>query len=68
MAKVINCRSIGVDCDFETRGETVEEIMQKCQEHARAAHNMKEISPEMEAKVRAAIRDEEEIKTRRAQP
>ncbi len=58
MAKVIRCREVGVDCDFEARGETVEEVMQKCAEHARKDHNMTEIPPELAAKVRAAMRDE----------
>lgn len=66
MSKVINCRSVGVDCDFEARGETVEDVMRQCAEHARTAHGMKEISPELAAKVRAAIRDEEDTAFRGA--
>jgi predicted small metal-binding protein len=56
--KSINCRSIGVDCDFEARGNTVEEVLQKCAEHAKSAHGMKELPKELADKVRAAIRDE----------
>ncbi len=66
MAKVINCRSVGVDCDYEARGETVEDVMRQCAEHARTAHGMNEIPPELAAKVRAAIRDEEDTASRRA--
>ncbi|HWR49592.1 MAG TPA: DUF1059 domain-containing protein [Bryobacteraceae bacterium] len=66
MAKVINCRSIGVDCDYEARGETVEDVMQQCAEHARTAHGMKEIPPELATKVRAAIRDEGDTASKRA--
>jgi predicted small metal-binding protein len=58
MAKVIRCRSVGVDCDFEARGETVEEVLQKCAEHGRREHGMTELSPESAAKFRAAIQDE----------
>ena len=58
MAKVIRCRDVGVDCDFEARGETEQEVMQKCAEHAKSAHNMSEIPPELAAKVRGAMRDE----------
>ena len=58
MAKVIRCRDIGVDCDFEVRGETVEELLENCEEHARTAHGMDEIPAELVAKVKAAIRDE----------
>ena len=58
MAKVIRCRDIGVDCDFEVRGETVQELLENCEEHARTAHGMDEIPAELVAKVKAAIRDE----------
>jgi predicted small metal-binding protein len=56
--KTVNCRSIGMDCDFEARGNTVEEVMQQCAVHARTDHGMTEIPAELEKKVRAAIRDE----------
>jgi len=58
MAKVLRCRDVGMDCDFVARAETEEEILKKAAEHAETAHNMKEISEEVVAKVRAAIRDE----------
>ena len=57
MAKQITCRDVGVDCDFQARGNTVEEVLQKCAEHAKSAHGMNEIPPELAAKVQAAIRD-----------
>jgi predicted small metal-binding protein len=46
MAKTVSCRDVGMDCDFEAA------------EHARTAHNMTEILPEVADKVRSAIRDE----------
>jgi predicted small metal-binding protein len=58
MAKVLRCRDVGMDCDFEVRATTEEEILQKAAEHAQTAHNMKEIPPEVVTNVRAAIRDE----------
>jgi predicted small metal-binding protein len=58
MAKVISCRDVGVDCDFEARGETVEELLQKCGKHAKEAHGMDQIPPELAQKIPAAIRDE----------
>ncbi|HXG91989.1 MAG TPA: DUF1059 domain-containing protein [Blastocatellia bacterium] len=58
MAKVVRCREVGVDCDFEARGETVEEVMQQCAAHAQTDHGMSEIPEELGAKVLAAIRDE----------
>jgi len=53
--KVISCRDVGVDCDFEAHGETVEDVLHQCGEHARTAHGMAEVPEE---KVKAAIRDE----------
>jgi predicted small metal-binding protein len=46
-----------VDCDFECRGATEKEVLDKAAEHGRTAHGMKEIPPDVLAKVRAAIRD-----------
>jgi predicted small metal-binding protein len=57
MAKSISCRDVGVDCDFQASAETVEELMQKCQEHARSAHGITEIPMELVVKVQAAIKD-----------
>jgi len=47
--KVIHCRDVGVVCDFVVRGETEQEILYQCAEHARYAHGM-EISPELPRK------------------
>ena len=60
MAKIIRCRDVGVDCDFEARGETEQEVLDQCAEHGRTAHGMQELTPELVAKVRAAIREEPE--------
>ena len=40
MAKVFRCGDLGVDCAFEARGETVEEVLQKAAEHAREEHGL----------------------------
>ncbi len=58
MAKTVNCRDVGVDCDFVAKAETEQELLQQCAEHARSAHGMNEIPPELAEKVRAAIRDD----------
>ena len=57
MAKTICCRDVGVDCDFTASGETTEEVLQKCTQHAKEAHGMDVIPPELAAKVQAAIRE-----------
>jgi predicted small metal-binding protein len=58
MAKVVTCRDVGVDCDFEARGQTEQEVLKKCAEHARSEHGMKELPADLAAKVKAAIHDE----------
>jgi predicted small metal-binding protein len=56
--KVLKCRDVGVDCDFVARGQTEQEVMRKCEEHARTEHDMDQIPAELAVKVKAAIRDE----------
>jgi predicted small metal-binding protein len=58
MAKIIRCKDVGMDCDFEARAETEEELLKKVAEHAGTTHDMKEIPEEVLAKVRAAIKEE----------
>ena len=56
--KVVRCKDAGVNCDFVARGNTVEEVLKQCQEHAKKDHGMQTIPPEMLAKVKTIIRDE----------
>lgn len=58
MAKTMNCRDVGPDCDFVARGESEEEVMGQVAEHARTDHGLEEVPPELAEKARAAIRDE----------
>ena len=61
MAKVVRCREVGVDCDFEARGETEQEVLDKCAEHGRTAHGMQELPQELVKKVRAAMNQRDEL-------
>ncbi len=58
MAKVVKCRDAGLDCDFEARGATEDEILKQVAEHAKNDHGIAEVPPDVRAKVKAAIRDE----------
>lgn len=60
MAKEMNCGDLMPGCDFVARGETDEEVMQQVAEHARTAHDMEELSPEVAEQVKAAIWEVEE--------
>mgnify|MGYP001072874179 CR=1 FL=1 len=50
------CRDIGMRCEFETTAKTEDELMKKIAEHARKAHNMETIPPDVMAKVKKAIK------------
>jgi predicted small metal-binding protein len=58
MSKVLRCADVVGNCDFVAKGDSEEEILQQAAEHARSAHNISEITPEVAEKVTAAIRDE----------
>lgn len=60
MAKVLRCGDLmpGCNCTAVVEGKDVAEVMVKAEEHAKTAHGMVTISPEVTAKVRAAIKDE----------
>ncbi len=58
MGKVLKCRDVGVDCDFEAHGQTEAEILQKAAEHAKGCHTGTKITPELQTKIKAAIKDE----------
>ncbi len=53
---VINCRDAGVDCDFQARGSSLEEVMQLCADHGIQAHNMRAFGPELYVKMRRCVR------------
>ena len=58
MAKVINCKDVGFDCEGVVRAETEEEALQIAAAHAKEVHGIQEITPEIAEKVKTAIRDE----------
>jgi len=47
-----------VDCDFVAKGNTEQEVLQQCAEHARKEHGMTELPADLAEKVRGAIREE----------
>ena len=58
MGKVLKCRDVGVDCDFEARGKDEAEILRKAAEHAKGCHTGVQLTTALQAKIRAAIKDE----------
>lgn len=58
MAKVIRCKDVGFDCDGVIRADTEEEALKQAATHAKEAHGMEEVSPEVEKKIKAVMREE----------
>jgi predicted small metal-binding protein len=57
MAKTLSCRDVGVDCDWHACAETEEEVLALGAQHAREDHGITELSDEMVAKAKAAIKE-----------
>ena len=58
MGKMLRCRDVGVNCDFEARGKDEADILRQAAEHAKGCHTGTVITPELQAKIRAAIKDD----------
>jgi predicted small metal-binding protein len=56
MKKQIACADVVSGCAWEAGAENEEELMGKVVSHASETHGVTEVSPELAAKVRAAIR------------
>jgi len=50
------CRDLGMDCPFEASALTEPDLMKKISEHVKEAHDMKEISGDMMAKIKKVIK------------
>jgi predicted small metal-binding protein len=59
MAKVLRCGDLMPGCNAVIEGKDDAEVMAKGAEHARTAHQMATIPPDVAAKVKAAIKDKE---------
>ena len=58
MGKILRCQDVGVACDTVISGKDEAEVLQKAAEHAKGCHQGVQMTPEVIAKVRAAIKDE----------
>jgi predicted small metal-binding protein len=55
--KVLNCKDVGVNCDFQARGRTADEVLKKAAEHARKDHNIKKVTKDYLHSWRMKIHD-----------
>jgi predicted small metal-binding protein len=66
MAKVLKCGDINPGCNFEIKADSEHDVLGKAAEHAKTAHHMENIPPEVLSKVKGAIHDEGEARTQKA--
>jgi len=58
MEKVLRCGDLMAGCPYEARGKTEEDVLRQAAKHAAEVHNLKEITPDLVAKVKSKIRTE----------
>ena len=58
MGKMLKCRDVGVNCDEVIHGSSEAEILQKAAAHAKGCHQGVQLTPELQTKLKAAIKDE----------
>jgi predicted small metal-binding protein len=58
MRKMMKCRDVGMDCDFQAHGKTDDEVVRNAAQHAREKHGLATMPPDLEKKVRAAIKEQ----------
>jgi predicted small metal-binding protein len=57
MSKHIACDDIVRGCGFTATATSEDELMKQVTRHAECDHGVKEVTPELAAKVKAAIKD-----------
>jgi predicted small metal-binding protein len=57
MAKQFGCGDVVQGCSFVVTAENEQEILQQVARHAAAAHGINEVTPDLLAKVKAAIKE-----------
>jgi len=54
--KTFRCRDLGLACDFEEKAEGENALMKRIEGHVQTAHQMDLQQPEVQEKVRKAMR------------
>ena len=57
MSKHLSCGDVVPGCAFHAEAPSEEELMKKVGAHARDSHGVAEVTPELAAQVKAAIRE-----------
>jgi len=56
MAREIACGDVVEGCEFTAAAENDEDLLKQVAEHASTAHGVEEVTPQLAARVKAAIR------------
>jgi predicted small metal-binding protein len=62
MEKRIACGDVVPGCTFTATAATEEELVKKVVAHASQEHGVTDVSPELAAKVKSAIKDDDRVK------
>jgi len=57
MGKTLSCSDTGQDCDFAAWAETEEELLELVAVHAKQAHGIDEVTPELLDQIRGVIKE-----------
>jgi predicted small metal-binding protein len=57
MAKELKCGDLMPGCNAVVEGKDEAEVMAKAAEHAKNAHGLQQVTPELAIKVRSAIKE-----------
>ncbi len=55
--KSLSCKDVGVDCDYQARGKTVNEVLKKAAAHAKKDHNIKKVTKDYLESWRMKVHD-----------
>jgi predicted small metal-binding protein len=65
MTKVLNCGDVEPGCNVKIRGKTERDVLREAADHAKTAHGMESIPPEVLSKIKGAIRDEDQARAQK---
>lgn len=66
MSKLLKCADVNPGCDFKIRGENDRDVLRKAADHARELHHMEIVPPDVLAKLKGAIHDEDDSRAQTA--
>ncbi len=55
--KTLSCKDVGVDCGYQARGRTVNEVLKKAAAHAKKDHNIKKVGKDYLDSWRSKVHD-----------